>query len=205
MAVAPRWNRLDYDERRAQILSAARNLFGERHYSAVSAAEIARAAGVTRGLLNHYFGTKRDLYLEVVRAMVRLPDEPVPPARPGRPIEAVVAESVDLWLDLADRHHGTWFASVHAEGFGRDPEVESIVNDARAAMVELIIVTLGLAGTTHPDELRAVLRTYSGLAELASREWLVDRTLSRAQTHALLCSALLALVREVAPVVAAAR
>ena len=36
-------------------------------------ADVAREAGVTRGLLHHYFGTKRELYLEVVRCMVTPP------------------------------------------------------------------------------------------------------------------------------------
>src|ERR1700732_1109937 len=75
---APRWQRLEHDERRGQILACARRLFSERPYAAVSTTEIAREAGVARGLLNHYFGTKRDLYLEVVRSLVRMPSNPVP-------------------------------------------------------------------------------------------------------------------------------
>src|SRR5581483_7319796 len=73
-ADSPRWRRLEPDARREQILDCAVRLFGERPYAAVSTSEIAREAGVARGLLNHYFGTKRDLYLEVVRAMVALPE-----------------------------------------------------------------------------------------------------------------------------------
>src|SRR5437588_12218189 len=81
---APRWQRLDHDERRAQILACARRLFSERNYDAVSTTDIAREAGVARGLLHHYFGTKRDLYLEVVRDLVRMPSNPAPcPARAG--------------------------------------------------------------------------------------------------------------------------
>src|SRR5947209_20620808 len=75
---APRWQRLDHDERRRQILLVARRLFSERNYDAVSTSEIAREAGVARGLLHHYFGTKRELYLEVVRNLMRMPSNPVP-------------------------------------------------------------------------------------------------------------------------------
>jgi AcrR family transcriptional regulator len=46
-------------------MAAARRLFTERGYDAVSAEEIVRAAGVTRGALYHHFGGKRDL-LEAV-------------------------------------------------------------------------------------------------------------------------------------------
>ena len=33
---------------------------------------------MARGLLHHYFGTKRELYLEVVRTLMRMPSNPVP-------------------------------------------------------------------------------------------------------------------------------
>ncbi|MFL5829210.1 MAG: TetR/AcrR family transcriptional regulator, partial [Solirubrobacteraceae bacterium] len=90
-----RWQRLEHDERRQQILVCAKSLFSERSYASVSTTEIAREAGIARGLLNHYFGTKRDLYLEVVRSMVRVPANPVPLQAPGRGIETVIDESVE--------------------------------------------------------------------------------------------------------------
>ena len=70
---APRWQRLDHDQRRAQILACAGRLFSERNYAAVSTTAIADEAGVARGLLHHYFGTKRELYLEVVHTLMRMP------------------------------------------------------------------------------------------------------------------------------------
>ena len=75
----PHWRRLGPDARRSHILSAAVRLFGEQPYDAVQMAAVARAAGVTRGILNHYFGTKWDLYLEVVRTMMIVPEDvPLP-------------------------------------------------------------------------------------------------------------------------------
>ena len=64
---AVRRRRLEPDARREQILSVAVRLFGERGYAAVSTGDVAAGAGVARGLVNHYFGTKKELYLEVVR------------------------------------------------------------------------------------------------------------------------------------------
>src|SRR4051812_5171083 len=71
---ASRGRRLEPDARREQLLECAVRLFGEKPYAEVSTAEIAAEAGIARGLLNHYFGTKRDLYLEVVRRLVFVPD-----------------------------------------------------------------------------------------------------------------------------------
>jgi AcrR family transcriptional regulator len=50
---------------RNALMAAARRLFTEKGYDSVSAEEIVREAGVTRGALYHHFGGKRDL-LEAV-------------------------------------------------------------------------------------------------------------------------------------------
>src|SRR5258707_13589556 len=97
-ATAPRWQRLDHDERRRQILQCARRLFSERPYPSVSTTELAREPGVPRGLLHHYFGSKRDLYLEVVCTLTGGPTNPVPLGAPGRGIEVVIDETAGRWL-----------------------------------------------------------------------------------------------------------
>jgi AcrR family transcriptional regulator len=200
----PRWSRLGHDERRAEILSTARRLFSERHYSAVSTEQIAQAAGVTRGLLNHYFGTKRRLYLEVVQDLARPLSIPVTAPAKRQPMEKVVAQSVALWLDAVEQNRVTWLATIGAEGFGRDLDLELIVQQSRDDTVERIIEVLGLAERRHGNELRAVLRTYSGLVQHASGEWLQRQSLTRSQVEALLSTALVAMIRDVLPEVIAA-
>ena len=198
---APRWQRLEHEERRRQILGVARRLFSERSYAAVSTSDIAREAGVARGLLNHYFGTKRELYLEVVRALVRMPSNPVP-LQSGGGLEVVIGESVDRWLEMLDRNRGTWLAAVGAQGLGRDVEVEAILDEARERAVDRLIKAVEPYEAAQPsDELRAILRAYSGLAESASLEWLLRRRLTREQVRALLVHSFRLLVREVLPAV----
>jgi AcrR family transcriptional regulator len=58
------------DTRRA-ILEAARALFAERGYGAVTNKDVASAAGITTGALYHYVESKLDLYAEVDRDMQR--------------------------------------------------------------------------------------------------------------------------------------
>lgn len=50
---------------RANIFDAARRLFAERGYSAVTNKDLAAAAGITTGALYHYVESKLDLYAEV--------------------------------------------------------------------------------------------------------------------------------------------
>lgn len=197
MATAtPRRTRLEHDERREQILAAARRLFAERPPGEVSTTEVAREAGVARGLLHHYFGTKRDLYLEVVRSMLRYPSQPVPEAGGGGSVDDRLSEAIDRWLTMARRNRAAWLAAVGAQGVGRDPEVEAILEASRELAVDRLVALLDPLGG---PELRAVLRAYSGFAEAASLEWLVRRRLNREQVHALLLETLTTLVGTILP------
>ncbi len=201
-APTPRWRRLDHDERRQQILTCARRLFSERPYSAVSTTDIAKEAGVARGLLNHYFGTKRELYLAVVRSLMQMPTNPVPLQAPGRGIEVVIGESVERWLLMLEHNRGTWLAAIGARGLGRDPEVEAILDEARERAVDRLIEALQTyEAATAPPELRATIRAYSGFAEAASIEWLERGRLTREQLQTLLVQGFLSIVTDVLPAV----
>lgn len=207
MATAPSprvRTRLEHDERRHQILTAARALFGERDYQAVSASQIAAAAGVSRGLLNHYFGTKRDLYLEVMRELMAVPPVPVPEYVEGSTVAERVHQSVDGWLELLERNAETWLTAVEAAGAGRDPELEALLDEARERAVTRIVEVTGLGplAREHPA-VRGVLRGFSGMAEATTREWLRAGRLTRRQAHVLLETTLLTLIRDTLPTVLA--
>ncbi|HEX6389643.1 MAG TPA: helix-turn-helix domain-containing protein [Solirubrobacteraceae bacterium] len=199
---APRWQRLEHDERREQILACARRLFSERPAQAVSMTEVARAAGVTRGLLNHYFGTKRALELEVVRQMVHVPEPPAPEEIAGRELRDVLAEYTDRWLTMVKRNHETWFAS---RGAGDDPELRAILDEAREqAAARVVAPILAHDAGADPRVLQPLIRAFSGLAEDATHEWLLRKRLTRKQTHVFLTESLLSLINDVAPKVATA-
>jgi AcrR family transcriptional regulator len=197
-AIAPRWNRLEHDERRSQILAAAAKLFSERHYASVSTKDIADAAGVARGLLHHYFGSKRDLYLEVAREMLRVPTLPLlVDADASR--EEIWASSVDGWLDLMEANRETWLTATRAGETGDDPQLREILDEASEVVVERVLEALGLARDDAPPELRAVVRSYGGLAQEATREWLERGRLDRAQVRILLVGVMPLIARELLP------
>lgn len=205
-ASTPRWQRLEHDERREQILHVARALVAERPSHSISMTEIAREAGVTRGLLNHYFGTKRDLELELLRQIVHVPEPPTPDDLEDVDLRSLLAAYVDDWLTMISRNREMWLAALGAAGLGRDPEVEAILDDAREQAAARIVTPVT---ALHPEiaarELQPLIRAYSGLAEDATREWLQRRRLTRAQVHVLLTESLLSLITDAAPKVAAAR
>jgi AcrR family transcriptional regulator len=195
-AELPRWRRLEPDARREQILECAVRLFGERPYAAVSTTDIAREAGVARGLLNHYFGTKRDLYLEVVRTLVLLPDLDDATVATG-PLKTRVQRSVEWFLDVVSVHAKTFVAVTGAEGVGDDPEIERILAAADDRAARKVLETVGLSADVA--EHRAVIRAYGGLVKAAVREWVRGGTLNREQVQLLLSQALITIVRDVLP------
>jgi AcrR family transcriptional regulator len=198
MSEGPARTRLEPDERREQILLCAVRLFGERPYAAVSTTELANAAGVTRGLLHHYFGTKRGLYIEVVRRMVQLPGRDVQEF-PGADMKERIDASVDWVLDSVGRASRTFVAVVGAEGVGHDPEIEQILADADDTAARRVLEGLGIATSTEATgRQRALIRAYGGMVKAAVREW-VAGALSREEVAALLSNALLAIVEKVIP------
>ncbi|WP_433136473.1 TetR/AcrR family transcriptional regulator [Actinomadura nitritigenes] len=193
--------RKDRDERREQILVCARELFSERPYEEVSNTEIAAVAGVSRGLLNHYFGTKRELYLAVVERMLHIPPVPVPAYEPGASVRERVTESITGWLELLERNAGTWLVALDmAAGTAGDDDLARLVDAAREGAVDHITEVVGLSrlAAEHP-EVRSALRGFSGMAEAATREWLRHGRLTRAQVHLLLEETIMHLIEETVP------
>src|SRR5512135_3525874 len=89
--------RLDVDERRAQLLALGLELFSERAYDAISIDEIALAAGISKGLLYHYFPTKRDFYAAAIREASRQLLDCTRPDASAPPIERVY-RVIDAYL-----------------------------------------------------------------------------------------------------------
>lgn len=194
---APRWRRLEPDERRAEILACARRLFGERHYDAVSTTELARESGVARGLINHYFGTKRELYLEVIRDLMFIPEYAVEKLSHGT-LDERVAASMDRFLTVIERNSAMWLATVGTGGYGRDPDIERIMQEADEIAADRMLETVGLADiTVGREELRAMIRSFAGMAKAATREWLVSKTLTRDQVHTLLSGTFVTIITRV--------
>ena len=86
------------------LLSAARRLWGERGYAAVSTPEIAQAANVTRGAMYHQYANKTELFLAVLEAIEREVIErltaDVIAAAPRTPAETLHI-TADAWLEIA--------------------------------------------------------------------------------------------------------
>lgn len=203
-----RWSRLDYDDRREQILATARALFSNRPYGDVSTIEIAEAAGVTRGLLHHYFGTKRSLYLEVVKDLVGSPVldlfETISSTTAGEPPLRGWEDSVDLWMKVVEANQDSWLIAISAGETGRDRAMQEILEQARERTASQVIQVLGVDEKQVP-EIRSVVRGFASLAEEITREWLQRKRLTREQARIILVGALPSMVDNLLPQIVAQR
>jgi len=186
--------RLEPDARREQILGCAVRLFGQRSYEEVSTAEVAGSAGVARGLVHHYFGTKKQLYLEVVRVLVTVPEAALDAVGRGD-LDHRVDEAVTWFLDTVSRHAEPWLAAIGASGPSRNPDVAAVIAQADEDTVSVI---LRLAGeeTSDDEEMRAALRAYVSFARTGAVEWLVRGSLTKWQVHTLLSRTLVGLLSD---------
>ncbi|MEU6680228.1 helix-turn-helix domain-containing protein [Streptomyces sp. NPDC046925] len=193
--------RMEPDARRAEILSVARRLFGARGYTKVSLSDIATEAGVARALINHYFGGKRELYLEVVRQMMVIPasvSERLPPTT----AEERLSVCVDRWLEVVERNREMWLSAIGLEGLGNDPEIDRIMLESDEISTDRILEAAMMTDVVEGREkLRAMIRAHSSMLKSASREWLVRGTLSRADLHVILTRTVLHLLHTVFPAV----
>jgi AcrR family transcriptional regulator len=187
-----RGRRMHADDRRAELLRCAERLFAERPYASVSTTDIADAAGIARGLLNHYFGTKRELYLEVVRRAVAVPE--LEPAAASGSLKTRVERGVNWFLDAAESHGQTFLAVASAGPLADDPELEAVLAAADDEAASRVLEVLGLTG--DDERLRAAVRAYGAFAKATLKEWQRTSSMSRQDAHRLLTVTLLAIAKE---------
>jgi AcrR family transcriptional regulator len=129
-------------ETRRRLIDTAVTLFAENPYDKVGVTEIVEAADVAHGLLFHYFGNKRGIYLEAMRAtadglsqsFVDLPD-----AEPDVQLRA----ALKAHLTYLRTHRGLALRMVLG-GRGADPEAWQVFEEARAGVLTAGAMLLGL-------------------------------------------------------------
>lgn len=191
--------RMSADARREVIIDAAQLLFSQRPYSQVSMMNIAEASGITRANLNYHFGSKRDIYVEVIRNFARLP--PLPPTdRKRRSLEVDVERIISHWLDTVWESRGNFLTLRESGPIHSDFEIEAILEEGRDAWNARLAELLELpGGATRPA--RGLLHGFGAMSEAAVDDWLRRERLGRADVQLLLTETLLTIARKVAPVV----
>ena len=137
------------DERREQLLRTGVELLGRRSYDEVSIDEIARAAGVSKGLLYHYFPTKKDF---VVAVLHEATEELTALTAPDPALEplAQLDASLDAFLGYVEEHAAAYATIFRTRG-GGDPDIRAALERGREQRVAEVLAGIGAWG---PDPAR---------------------------------------------------
>jgi AcrR family transcriptional regulator len=181
MARSPAYSRLDVDERRRQLLEAGARVFTERSYDDASMAEVARAAGISKGLLYHYFPSKRDLFVATLEAAAAELQEITEPD-PSLPVAEQLVSALDAYLGWIDEHSDS-YAKLMESASGSD-DVRSYMAQVRAGTVERMLE--GVVKGGDPAAVRTALHGFLWFMDGACLDWLAHRDLTREQLRDML-------------------
>jgi AcrR family transcriptional regulator len=167
--------RLEPEARRAQLIELG--LAQLQAHGELSALDrISEAAGISRGLLFHYFPSKRDFRVAVVRAaadMLLAVTDPDPDLEPLQRLHAGLSN----YVDFVTSNQWLYHALLRGAG-GADDELQAIFDATRARIVERVMDGLGLVEQT--PAVRASLRGWVGFVEESTLEWLRRSDMPRA-------------------------
>jgi AcrR family transcriptional regulator len=127
---------------RAALFRAAALEFSERGYDAAGTDRIAARARVNKAMLYYHFGSKRDLYLDVVRDMVRTVGSRARAIADG---PGTAEQKLDVWVATLVEEAGArpWFAPIMLREIAAGaPHVDAgtfqLMNDVYAAVRDII-------------------------------------------------------------------
>jgi AcrR family transcriptional regulator len=182
--------RLQIDERRTQLVELGMRMFTERPYESISIDDVSEAAGISKGLLYHYFHGKREFYVEVIRASslhLRKLTEPDPLLPPPARLRA----GIDAHLNYIQQH-GRVYQAIFQSGISVAPEIGEILEEHRNVVMRWFLKNLGVS-RPRPT-LRAALRAWVAMVEGASLDWIAHPELERDALRELLVAGYVALL-----------
>lgn len=171
MTSAPR-TRLSPDARRAQLLDLGVRLLATRPVDEISIDLLAEEAGISRGLLYHYFGSLQGFHEAVVRrAADDLIARTAPPA--GEDARERLHASVAAYVDYVAANREGYLSLVKGSASG-NPVLRGIHEEARAALTERIFLEDDTGMLADNAVSRLVVRGWSALAEEVVLAWLAE-------------------------------
>ena len=197
MTTTPR-TRLSPEQRREQLLDLGVRLLAHRSLDELSIDLLAEEAGISRGLLYHYFGSKQAFHEAVVRhAADDLTAQTTPPAG-GEPMERLLT-SVTAYVDYVVANHEGYVSLVKAAAGGNE-SLRAIYEEARSALNSRIFRE-DAEGQILADTAvaRLVVRGWSAMTEELVLAWIDDpHDITREELIAIVVASLPAVV-EVIP------
>lgn len=189
-AQAKRRRRLSVDDRRSELLRIGAELFAEHPYEDVRISRVADLAGVSRGLLYHYFPTKQDFAIAVTQQAcghLFAGFEPEPAGTPEVQLRAVLDAYVQF---AAENEHS--YRAMHT-GLVADPVVREL-RRADLAGHERRVLAAFVPDGEPAEALVVAVRGWLAFVIAVCLDWLDRRSVPRAELVELCVRALLDIV-----------
>lgn len=144
-------------------------MFADTSYDALSMDDIAKHAGVAKGLIYYYFKSKRGYYLAIVEdSVAELVARAV--GETDLPNAERVRRTIDGYLHYAEHHHAA-YRTIVTGGVGSDAEVLAIRDAVREELVATIAEGAYGRRTVPPIARLALVGWLSGV-EGITLEWI---------------------------------
>jgi AcrR family transcriptional regulator len=170
---SPTRTRLSPVQRREQLLDLGVRLLATRSLEELSIDLLAEEAGISRGLLYHYFGSKQAFHEAVVRHAADDLIAQTTPATDGEPMERLLT-SVAAYVDYVVANHEGYVSLVKAAAGGNE-SLRAIYEEARSALNSRIFRedARGEILADTPAS-RLVVRGWSAMCEELVLSWIDD-------------------------------
>ncbi len=135
--------RLSADDRRRQLVGIGLSRIIDTPIQDLSMDQIAAEAGISRGLLFHYFPTKTDFYLACIAAAGRRILRNTAPAEASTTGPVQVRTMVTAMIEQIDRRREFYLTLVHGSGVA-DPRLAEVHESVRSVSTDRVVAALGL-------------------------------------------------------------
>ncbi|NLU62138.1 TetR/AcrR family transcriptional regulator [Rhodococcus sp. HNM0563] len=171
--------RLGPAERRAQLIDLGMRMLAERPLDQISVEDIADEAGVSRGLLFHYFSSKHEFHVELVRHISRDMLECTAPDDTLEPFD-MLRGTIVSYADYVTERRDTYVSMLRGTASG-DPDMREVFEQTRTAMVERTLRYLPDIGIEAGPAVRLAVRGWVAFVEDITIAWLREPTIDRDQ------------------------
>lgn len=176
-APAPKRTRLSPQQRRAQLIDLGTEMLADRPLEQISVEDIADQAGVSRGLLFHYFASKQDFHLEIVREASRSMIERTAPDPSLEPFESL-RDSIANYVDYVTEKRDTFISLLRGAASG-DPEMREVFEQTRTKMADRTVSALHTLDVVVTPTIDLAVRGWIAFVEEATITWLRDPQVTR--------------------------
>lgn len=153
-------------------MDVAMHVFAERGFHSTSMSDIAQAAGVTKPVLYQHFGSKRQLYAELLTAVgEQLQEEIVKAVAEAASPREMVEQGFAAYFRFVDSRRDA-FQLFYATSSWRDPEFAALVHEVENTLAEQVAGFIEVEGLSE-EERRLLGHGIVGMVEGASTHWLL--------------------------------